>query len=58
MGVSPRQLGIDKKVALMSRSSCRRYRAMAHGLGLSVFDLRSRRDSAVGARIGNGGYER
>jgi len=58
MGVSPRQLSIDKNVALMPRSSRRRYHAGAHGLGASVFKLRSSRDSTLCACTGNGGYER
>lgn len=46
----------------MSRS-CRVHLAAAiipgrTGLGLSVFDLRSRRDSTLCACTGNGGYER
>jgi hypothetical protein len=58
MSVSPRQLSIEKNVALMPRSSGRRYRAVAHGVGVCVFDLRSSRDSTLCACIGNGGYER
>lgn len=38
MGVSPRQLSIDKNVALMPRSSSRRYHTRAHGVG--AFRLR------------------
>jgi hypothetical protein len=58
MSVSPRQLGIEKNVTLMQRSSFRRYRAMAHGVGPSVFDLRSIGDDALCACIGNGDFER
>ena len=56
--VSPQQLGIAKNVALMRRSSCRLYCALAHGgWGFRIRPLSSR-GGALCASIANGGYER